>query len=41
VKPDINSSAEFHPQLSHNRHPVDGGALVDAGSLWPNMATQL
>jgi len=25
---------EVHPQLSHNRHPVDG-ALVGAGSLWP------
>jgi len=25
---------EDHPQLSHNRHPVDG-ALVGVGSLWP------
>jgi len=25
---------EVHPQLSNNRHPVDG-ALVGAGSLWP------
>jgi hypothetical protein len=33
VKPDINR-VEVHPQLSHNRHPVDG-ALVGAGSLWP------
>jgi hypothetical protein len=33
VKPNINS-VEVHPQLSYNRHPVDG-ALVDAGSLWP------
>jgi hypothetical protein len=29
-----SNSVEDHPQLSHNRHPVDG-ALVDAGSLWP------
>jgi hypothetical protein len=33
VKPNINS-VEVHPQLSYNRHPVDG-ALVGAGSLWP------
>ncbi len=26
------NSVEDHPQLSHNRHPVDG-ALVGAGSL--------
>ncbi len=32
VKPNI-SSAEVHPQLSNNGHPVDG-ALVGAGSLW-------
>jgi hypothetical protein len=32
VKPNINS-VEVHPQLSINRHPVDG-ALVGAGSLW-------
>jgi hypothetical protein len=25
---------EDHPQLSHNRHPVDG-SLVGAVSLWP------
>ncbi len=31
MKPGSNS-VEDHPQLSHNRHPVDG-ALVDAGSL--------
>jgi len=30
VKPNINS-VEVHPQLSNNRHPVDG-ALVGAGS---------
>jgi hypothetical protein len=34
VKPNINS-VEVHPQLSKNRHPVDG-ALVGAGSLWPS-----
>jgi hypothetical protein len=34
VKPNINSD-EVHPQLSNNRHPVDG-ALVGAGSLWPS-----
>jgi hypothetical protein len=28
-----NNPVEAHPQLSHNRHPVDG-ALVGAGSLW-------
>jgi hypothetical protein len=28
MKPNINS-VEFHPQLSNNRHPVDG-ALVGA-----------
>ncbi len=32
MKPGSNS-VEDHPQLSHNRHPVDG-ALVGAGSLW-------
>ncbi len=32
--PNINS-VEVHPQLSNNGHPVDG-ALVGAGSLWPN-----
>jgi hypothetical protein len=30
VKPNINS-VEVHPQLSNDRHPVDGGALVSAG----------
>jgi hypothetical protein len=30
VKPNINS-VEVHPQLSNNRHPVDG-VLVGAGS---------
>jgi len=33
MKPGSNP-VEDHPQLSHNRHPVDG-ALVGAGSLWP------
>jgi hypothetical protein len=33
MKPGSNSVKD-HPQLSHNRHPVDG-ALVGAGSLWP------
>jgi hypothetical protein len=31
------NSVEVHPQLSNNRHPVDG-ALVGAGSLWPSSA---
>ncbi len=31
MKPNINS-VEVHPQLSNNRHPVDG-ALVGAGLL--------
>jgi len=29
---------EVHPQLSNNEHPVDG-ALVGAGSLWPQHST--
>jgi hypothetical protein len=34
MKPGSNS-VEVHPQLSHNKHPVDDGALVGAaGSLW-------
>jgi hypothetical protein len=33
MKPGSNS-VEDHPQLSDNRHPVDG-ALVGSGSLWP------
>jgi hypothetical protein len=33
VKPNI-IAVEVHPQLSNNRHPMDG-ALVGAGSLWP------
>jgi len=37
VKPNINS-AEIHPQLGNNRHPVDG-ALVGVGSLWPCICT--
>jgi hypothetical protein len=35
VKPNINS-VEVHPQLSNNRHPLDG-APVGAGSLWEMM----
>jgi hypothetical protein len=36
VKPHMNS-VEVQPQLSCNGcHPVDG-ALVGAGSLWPNL----
>jgi hypothetical protein len=33
VKPNINS-LELNPQLSNNRHPVDG-VLVGTGSLLP------
>ncbi len=33
MKPNINS-VEVHPQLSNNRHPVDG-VLVGTGSLLP------
>jgi hypothetical protein len=29
----ISNSIEDHPQLSHNKHPMDG-ALVGVGSLW-------
>jgi len=32
-----SNSVKDHPQLSHNRHPMDG-ALVGAGSLWPSFA---
>jgi hypothetical protein len=32
VKPNINS-VEVHPQVSNNRHPVDGALVVGAGSL--------
>ncbi len=38
MKPGSNS-VEDHPQLSHNRYPVDG-ALVGAGSLWRYLPTQ-
>jgi hypothetical protein len=38
VKPNINS-VKVDPQLSDNRQPVDD-ALVDAGSLWPNLLTK-
>jgi len=34
VKPNINSG-EVHSERCNNGHPVDG-ALVGAGSLWPN-----
>jgi hypothetical protein len=33
-----SNSDEDHPQLSHHGHPVDG-ALVGAGSLWPELST--
>ncbi len=36
MKPSI-IAVEVHPQLSHNGHPVDDGALVGAGSLWPSV----
>jgi hypothetical protein len=39
MKPSSNS-VEDHPQLSHNRHPVDG-ALVGASSLWPEEGCNL
>jgi hypothetical protein len=39
VKPNYNS-VEVHPQLSNNRHPVDG-ALVIAGSVWPTGSINL
>jgi hypothetical protein len=38
MKPNIDS-VDVHPQLSNNRHPVDG-ALVGAGSLWPMLSVQ-
>jgi hypothetical protein len=38
MKPGSNS-VEDHPQLSRNRHPVDG-ALVGASSLWPIKSTR-
>jgi len=37
VKPNINSVTEVHPELSNNRHPVDGG-LVGAGGCWCTVA---
>jgi hypothetical protein len=36
LKPNTNL-IEVHPQLSNNKHPVDG-ALVGVGSLWPRLA---
>jgi hypothetical protein len=38
VKPNINSVG-VHPQLSNNRHPVDGALVGAAGSLY--MAVRL
>jgi hypothetical protein len=38
VKPNIDS-VDIHPQLSNNRHPVDG-VLAGAGSLWPMLSVQ-
>jgi len=37
VKPNVNS-VEVHPQVSNNRHPMDG-ALVGAGSpkVWSSL----
>jgi hypothetical protein len=34
-----SSFVEDHPQLSYNKHPVDG-ALVGVGSLWPYFPTR-
>jgi hypothetical protein len=34
MKPDMNSVERVHPQLSHNRNPLNG-VLVGVGSLWP------
>jgi hypothetical protein len=39
VKPNSNS-VEVHPQLSNNKHPMDG-AQVGAGSPWPLMLAVL
>jgi hypothetical protein len=33
VKQNVNS-VEVHPQLSNNRHPVDGALVGVIGSLW-------
>jgi hypothetical protein len=33
VKPNINSVG-VHPQLTNNRHPVDGALVGAAGSLY-------
>jgi hypothetical protein len=35
MKPNVNW-VELHPQMNNNGHPMDG-ALVGAGSLWPNL----
>jgi hypothetical protein len=34
VKPDFNS-VEVHPQLGHNRHPVDGASDFFGGEFLP------
>jgi len=41
VKPNINSTIEVHPQLSNNKHPMDGVLVVGASSssLCPSLAT--
>ncbi len=41
MKPNINS-VEVHPQLSNNRHPVDGalvGVLVHRGHMYVDLNT--
>jgi hypothetical protein len=35
VKPDHINSVDFHSQLSHNWHPVDGAMVGAVGLLWP------
>jgi hypothetical protein len=29
------NSVEFHPELSNDRHPVDGALVGADGALWP------
>jgi hypothetical protein len=36
VKPDFNS-VEVHPQLGHNRHPVDGASDFFGGEIFANI----
>jgi hypothetical protein len=38
VKPKINS-VEVHPQLSNNRHPVDGWCVLGGGATTFTLAT--